>query len=95
MKMKKIQRKYGLSDRSRYYFALPIIENAINKLFDNLSQVHIPMGMLKQYMPTAYARVRDGKLKMDPRELSKSNVVTIVEDYNYAIKYNYIINGVL
>ena len=53
------------------------------------------MGMLKQYMPTAYARVRDGKLKMEPRELVKNNVVTIVEDYNYAIKYNYIINGVL
>ena len=92
---KRIQRKYGLSDRSRYYFALPVIEDAINKLFENLENVNIPMGMLKQYMPTAYARVRDGKLKMEPRELVKNNVVTIVEDYNYAIKYNYIINGVL
>lgn len=92
---KRIERKYGLSDRSRYYFALPVIEEAMNKLFNNLKDVHIPMGMLKQYMPLAYAKVRDGKLKMDPKELAKNNVVIIVEDYNYAIKYNYIINGVL
>ena len=92
---KRIERKYGLSDRSRYYFALPVIEEAMNKLFGNLKDVHIPMGMLKQYMPLAYAKVRDGKLKMDPKELAKNNVVIIVEDYNYAIKYNYIINGVL
>lgn len=92
---KHIQRKYGLSDRSRYYMALPSVENSIGKLFDNLSDIEIPMGMLKQYLPQAYARVRDGKLEMKPKELVKNNIVIIVEDYNYAIKCNYIINGVL
>ena len=48
---KQIDRKYSLSDRSRYYMALPRVEEAIDKLFENLKDVNIPMGMLKQYMP--------------------------------------------
>ena len=74
--------------------ALPIVEQAADTLLSNLKDISIPIGMLKQYMPLQYAKVRDGKLKMDPKELVKSNIVTIVEDYNYAIKHNYIINGV-
>ncbi len=91
---KKIDRKYSLSDRSRYYMALPIIEKSIERLINNLNNINIPMGMLKQYMPNQYAKVRDGKLKVNPRELIKDNIVTVVENYNYAVKYNYIINEI-
>ena len=73
---------------------LPVIENSIDTLLKNLRNIDIPMGMLKQYMPLQYAKVRDGKLGMEPIELVKHSIVTIVEDYNYAVKYNYIINGV-
>ena len=41
-----------------------------------------------------YIKVRDGKLPMKARELAKDNVVTLVEDYNYAVKYNYMISGI-
>lgn len=89
-----LQRKYGFSDRSRYYMALPEVEAAINKLFENLNSVEIPITMLRQYMPLQYIKVRDGKLLCRARELAKDSVVMMVEDYNYAVKYNYMISGV-
>ena len=93
-KQKAISRKYSYSDRSRYYICNDAVENARRKLFENLRSVEIPMGMLMQYMPFQYIRVRDGKVSKDPRELVKDSVVMIVEDYNYAVKRNYMIGGV-
>lgn len=91
---KHLARKYSFSDRCRYYFSLPKVVAAQNKLFANLQKVNIPLGMLHQYMPLQYIKVRDGKLKLDAHELAKDAVVSIVEDYNYAVKHNYMISGV-
>ena len=87
-------RRYSFSDRNRYYMALPEVEASINKLFNNLNSVEIPLNMLRQYMPLQYIKVRDGKLICKARELAKDSVVMMVEDYNYAVKYNYMIIGV-
>lgn len=89
----KIKRKYSFSDRSRYYTSLPGVANAVRKLFSNLDSVDIPLGMLHQYMPLQYPKVRDGMLALKARELAKDNVKILVEDYNYAVKVNYMING--
>lgn len=89
-----IKRKYSFSDRCRYYFAQPEIQAAIEKLFDNLSKVDIPLSMLRQFMPQQYPKVRDGILPLDPKELAEDCVVHLVEDYNYATKLNYMIGDV-
>lgn len=89
-----IKRKYSFSDRSRYYMSRPAVETARKKLFENIDNLEIPLSMLKQYMPLQYIKVRDGKLSMKARELAKDSVVTLVEDYNYAVKYNYMISGI-
>jgi len=89
-----IDRKYSFSDRCRYYLASDEIGAAINQLFDNLSGITIPLGMLHQYMPLQYIKVRDQRLSMDPRELVKDSVISLVEDYNYAVKYNYITSSI-
>ena len=87
---KKLNRKYGFSDRSRYYMTLPRIEASINKLLNNLENVTIPSGMLKQYMPIQYARWLQGIIDYSPRSFLKDSVVQIVEDYNYAVMKNYL-----
>lgn len=91
---KALKRKYSLSDRCRYYFAQPEIQEAIEKLCQNLDAVHIPLGLLHQYMPTQYIKVRDGRLSVKARELAKDKVVECIEDYNYATKYNYMISSI-
>lgn len=93
-KEKAIKRKYSFSDRCRYYMSSANVENARRKLFENIDSLDIPMSMLKQYMPLQYLKVRDGKLGIKARDLAKDNVVLLVEDYNYAVKYNYMISGI-
>lgn len=84
-----LKRAYSYSDRSRYYMGDKRIEAAQKKLFENLADVEIPMGLLHQYMPMQYVKVRDGKLKMCPRELVKYAVTVICDDYNYATRHNF------
>lgn len=81
----KLKRKYSLSDRSRYYMSRPEISDAMDKLFHNLKNVEFPLGMVHQYMPMSYAKVRDGKLKATAMELVKDYVVNVAEDYDYAV----------
>lgn len=89
-----LDRKYSFSDRCRYYLASSKIDSAMLKLFENLDSVEIPMGMLHQHMPLQYIKVRDGKLRKVAKELAKDSVVSLVEDYNYAVKYNYVTGGI-
>lgn len=91
---KRIARKYSYSDRCRYYFSLPEIKSAISKLFANINSIEIPAGMLRQFMPTQYRKVRDGKLSMKAESLVKDCVAELADDYNYAVKTNYIIGGI-
>lgn len=91
---KHILREYSFSDRSRYYMSRDIVEEARRKLFSNIDSLNIPLSMLKQYMPIQYIKVRDGNLNFKARDLVKDSVVNLVEDYNYAVKFNYMISGV-
>ncbi len=90
----RLARKYSYSDRCRYYFSLPEIKASIAKLFSNIDSVEVPAGMLRQYMPVQYRKVRDGLLEMKASSLAKDCVVEIAEDYNYAVKLHYIIGGI-
>lgn len=89
-----ISRKYSYSDRCRYYLTQPEVEAEMDKLLNNMADVDIPMGLLMQYMPIQYMKVRDGKLGKTARELVKDKVVNIVEDYNYAVKRNYMVGSI-
>lgn len=89
-----VKRKYSFSDRCRYYFSRAEVVDAIDKLFDNLKNVDIPLSMIRQYMPIQYSKIRDGKLKKDVVEIAKDNIVTLVDHYNYAVKSHYIISDI-
>ena len=58
----RLERRFSFSDRSRYYLNLPEAQAAIEKLFQNIDGADVPLGMLSQYMPKQYKRVRDGIL---------------------------------
>lgn len=79
-----LARKYSYSDRCRYYFAQQNVIFAMNRLFDNLRSVEIPMNMLHQFMPYSYMRVRDGKIPLDPRALAKEGILQYIDDYEFA-----------
>ncbi len=80
-----LARKYSFSDRARYYIGQPEVTESINQLFDNLREYPIPMNMLHQYMPVSYAKVRDGVLSLEPKELALDGVTNFMLDYEYAV----------
>lgn len=84
---KYISRKYSYSDRCRYYLSSEKVKNSISKLFANINGVSekITAGMLRQYMPLQYRRVRDGELSVSASALVKDCVKNVCEDYNYAV----------
>lgn len=87
---KLISRKYGFSDRSRYYMTVPEVDAAIDKLLKNMDEVKIPLNMLRQYMPVQFNHVREGRIKNpSARDLVKDKVVEIIDDYNYAVIHSY------
>lgn len=80
-----LARKYSFSDRARYYIGQPEVVAAMNKLFANLNTYKIPLNMLHQYMPLTYAKVRDGVLPLDAKELAMDGVTNFMLDYEYAV----------
>lgn len=83
---KYLARKYSYSDRCRYYFSLPEIQSAIEKLFANIDSIEIPAGILSQFMTRQYHRVMDGELELKAAALVKDCVAECAEGYNYAVK---------
>lgn len=80
-----LARKYSFSDRARYYIGQPEVLEAMDKLFTNLNTYRIPLNMLHQYMPLTYAKVRDGVLPLDAKELAMDGVTNFMLDYEYAV----------
>ncbi len=76
------KRKFSFSDRCRYYLPQPEVKAALDKLFDNFKD-GVPYGLLSQFMPISYTKVREGKLANTPVELVKDRVINTVNEYMY------------
>jgi len=80
----KLARQYSFSDRIRYYWTEPEVQAAFQRLMRNLGDRPIPLGLLSQYLPEEYRKVRRGELRNHPRELLLGKVTGILEMYRRA-----------
>ena len=82
----KFKRQYSLSDRSRYYFPHPRIQAAIAQLYRNIDAARPPVSLLSQYLPSAYARLRNSGLKAPYKaaDLARARITDCIDDYLYA-----------
>jgi D-tagatose-1,6-bisphosphate aldolase subunit GatZ/KbaZ len=78
--------QYSLSDRIRYYWSVPEVQESCDALLTNLSSHGIPLTLLSQYLPVQYAVVRDGTLANDPRELVLDAVGQVLKGYAHACR---------
>jgi len=85
-KAQRLLRRYSYSDRIRYYWSYPDVENARKRLFSNLAVRGIPQTLLSQYLPRQYERVRQGRLDCVPGALVFDRVCDTLEDYAVACK---------
>lgn len=84
---KELQRKYSLSDRSRYYINNEEIEKNLKKLFNNLDSSKMYLGLIKQYFPDSYLEIRKDKSLKTAENLLKLKIFNVLSDYEYATKY--------
>ena len=81
----RLDRKYSLSDRSRYYYSVPEVEEALAKLMSNLKSVEIPFSLINQYLPVQYKKLRRGLIDNDPEAMVVDKVVNVLDEYSFAI----------
>lgn len=80
-------RQYSFSDRSRYYWPQPEVQQALARLLDNLQRYPAPLTLLSQFLPVQYEKVRAGILPNTPAELINDKITAVVADYAYACGY--------
>ncbi|MGL5239008.1 MAG: tagatose-bisphosphate aldolase subunit KbaZ [Plesiomonas shigelloides] len=83
----RFSRIYSFSDRIRYYWPDDAVNEAQNKLFDNLSGVDIPLPLLSQYLPEQFKRVREGAITANPQELIIDKIQQVLRSYSQAFVY--------
>ncbi len=78
------KRKYSFSDRLRYYWPLPELDLAKNRLFENLRKNKIPFSLLSQFMPVQFYQVNEGLISIEPQELVHSYIQIVSGIYSRA-----------
>jgi D-tagatose-1,6-bisphosphate aldolase subunit GatZ/KbaZ len=80
----KLARFYSFSDRIRYYWPVPGVQAAFERLLSNLEKQTIPLSLISQYLPQQYAKIRNGTVKNHPHTLLLEQVSDVLVDYQFA-----------
>ncbi|QGZ42323.1 D-tagatose-1,6-bisphosphate aldolase subunit GatZ/KbaZ [Pseudoduganella flava] len=77
----RFDQQFSLSDRIRYYWPHPAVQQAQARLLAQLERTPPPLTLLSQYLPVQYAAVRDGRLPNRPADLLKEGVARVLRQY--------------
>ncbi|MCS3430928.1 tagatose-bisphosphate aldolase subunit KbaZ [Klebsiella sp. BIGb0407] len=80
----RIARSFSYSDRIRYYWPDPDIDQACGRLIANLANEPIPHPLISQYLPLQYPKVREGLISATPHELIISHIQDVLRQYHAA-----------
>ena len=72
---------YSFSDRCRYYWNEPTVQEGIARLFGNLAAGPIPLTLVSQYLPLAYEAIRDGRLQSRPEQMIQDHIRQVLGVY--------------
>jgi D-tagatose-1,6-bisphosphate aldolase subunit GatZ/KbaZ len=79
------RRAWSLSDRSRYYWPVPQVQQAVERLFANLDAVHLPQGLASQYLPWACEAADGGPRPGRAASLARLRVRRVLARYARAV----------
>ncbi len=79
-----LYRAYSYSDRIRYYWPEPALQQAVATLFSNLEAQTIRETLLSQFMPNQYQAYRNGEISLAPRELVINKIMEVTNVYSLA-----------
>ncbi len=72
---------YGYSDRCRYYWNQPAVQQEIARLFDNLGRKPIPLTLVSQHLPLEYEAIRAGELQTVPERMIQYHIRRVLRAY--------------
>ena len=78
--------QYSLSDRIRYYWSVPEVQQACGRLLHSLAETELPLTLLSQYLPGQYAAIREGRLANDVRAILLEGVAQVLRQYAQACR---------
>jgi D-tagatose-1,6-bisphosphate aldolase subunit GatZ/KbaZ len=78
---RKVLRAYSKSDRIRYYWPQVDVQQAADRLLDNLSATSLPDGLLRQY--AGLERARLAGTSITARAILLDKVMQVLDDYRY------------
>jgi D-tagatose-1,6-bisphosphate aldolase subunit GatZ/KbaZ len=84
----RLMRRYGLSDRCRYYWGEPEVAAAVSRLFANLAGRRIPLPLLSQHLPEQFLAVLQGELAAEPQALLEHKIGRVLAQYARACSAN-------
>lgn len=76
-----LDQQYSLSDRIRYYWPVPAVEAALQRLLTQLDTNPPPLTLLSQYLPVQYQAVREGQIRPRARELVLHAIQHVLQQY--------------
>jgi D-tagatose-1,6-bisphosphate aldolase subunit GatZ/KbaZ len=79
-------RRNAFSDRIRYYWARPEAEAALQRLMANLRQHPPPLVLLREHLPEAARKIRDGRLDNDPQSIVLDRIAAVAAVYARACR---------
>ena len=77
---------YGYSDRSRYYWNEPAVQEEIDRLVKNLTERSIPLPLISQYLPEEYQTIRTGRIQGVPGHIIQEHIRQVLRVYAAACK---------
>jgi D-tagatose-1,6-bisphosphate aldolase subunit GatZ/KbaZ len=83
-KQQAFRRKFSFSDRIRYYWNVPSVKFALERLLQNLADRQLPLSLLSQYLPRQYEKIRAGKMQNQGSTVLLGQVTDVLEDYAFA-----------
>lgn len=81
----RLERRYSMSDRCRYYIPREEVNYSLEKMIENLSSVEIPITVVSQFMHNQYKKIRDGEMELTAVNLLKDRIGEYIDDYIYAV----------
>jgi D-tagatose-1,6-bisphosphate aldolase subunit GatZ/KbaZ len=73
--------QFSLSDRIRYYWPHPQVQQACQAMLASLGDGPLPLTLLSQYLPTQYAHIRAGQLANRAADILRDSVATALRPY--------------
>jgi D-tagatose-1,6-bisphosphate aldolase subunit GatZ/KbaZ len=75
------RRQFSLSDRARYYWPVPEVQQAVQRLFANLDAEHLPRGVVSQYLPDGVEAADAGPPDGQAARLARVHVRRVLARY--------------